>query len=288
MVSKELHSTIVHLTFWSGDPDNLDAGLHPFRTAYTSAVKTSADLAHLQTYDQLATDSNLALQDIHTFQHVLKSEWPTSYLQLDTTLKSYHNLLVVLLKATHPYMLAYTMFLNLRNSISVQLGETFGNDRNKPAQFLRSVQLLTSVYWQSIDSLNAMEALVHPSPDFLHLLNTLRVQAWIPPVLPGAPFIMPSRTPPPVGPAPAPAPAPAHAPALASPARTSVANPSPIAEVQTAMNGRNFQLRLLLRNGIVAPETNNGTEVCLSYHSVNRCFRIVTARHPIAHWLELS
>jgi len=36
------------------------------------------------------------------------------------------------------------------------------------------------------------------------------------------------------------------------------------------MNGRSFQLCTLLRNGIVAPETNNGTEVCLSYHSVNR------------------
>ena len=107
IVSKDLHSTIVNLTFWSGDPDNLNAGLQPFRAAYTSTAKTSADLAHLQTYDQLATDGILALQDIHTFQHVLKSEWPTgtSYLLLYTTLKSYHNLLVVLLKATHPYSL---------------------------------------------------------------------------------------------------------------------------------------------------------------------------------------
>jgi len=50
IVSKELYSTIVNLTFWSGDPDNLNAGLQPFRASYTSTAKTSADLAHLQTY----------------------------------------------------------------------------------------------------------------------------------------------------------------------------------------------------------------------------------------------
>ena len=53
------------------------------------------------------------------FQHIFKSDWRTSYMQLDTTLKSYHNLIMLLLKPTHPYAAAYTIFLNIRKSISV-------------------------------------------------------------------------------------------------------------------------------------------------------------------------
>ena len=49
--------------------------------------------------------------------------------------------------------------------------------------------------------------------------------------------------------------APALTPALAQspaagPAHVSVVNPSPIPEVQGAMAGRNFQLHVLLRNGV--------------------------------------
>jgi len=97
-VSKELHSTIVNLMFWSGDPNRVDEGLHPFRTVYTSTAKTSMDQSNIQTYDLLANDGTLDLQDIKVFQHILKSDWPTTFIQLDTTLKSYHNLLVLLLK----------------------------------------------------------------------------------------------------------------------------------------------------------------------------------------------
>jgi hypothetical protein len=46
-----LHNIIVNLMFWSGDPDRLDEGLHPFCTVYTSAAKTSMDQMNLQTYD---------------------------------------------------------------------------------------------------------------------------------------------------------------------------------------------------------------------------------------------
>jgi len=112
-ISKELHSTIMNLMFWSGDPNRVDEGLHPFRTIYTSTAKTSMDQSNIQTYDLLANDGTLDLQDIKAFQHILKSDWPTTFIQLDTTLKSYHNLLVLLLKATHPYTAAFTRFLNM-------------------------------------------------------------------------------------------------------------------------------------------------------------------------------
>jgi len=51
-----------------------------------------------------------------------------------------------------------------------------------------------------------------------------------------------------------------------------VIKPSPIPEVQAAMTGQNFQLRTLLRNGVRAPKATNGEEICMSYHTVNRCF----------------
>jgi len=93
------------------------------------------DQSNIQTYDLLANDGTLDLQDIKAFQHSLKSDWPTTFIQLDTTLKSYHNLLVLLLKVTHPYTAVFTRFLNMWNSISVQLAELFATDPRKPAQF---------------------------------------------------------------------------------------------------------------------------------------------------------
>jgi len=63
-VTKELHNTVVNLMFWSGDIDRLDEGLHLFRTVYTSTAKTSMDQSSLQTYDLLASDGNLDLQNI--------------------------------------------------------------------------------------------------------------------------------------------------------------------------------------------------------------------------------
>jgi len=262
--------------FWSGDPNRVDEGLHPFRTVYTSTAKTSMDQSNIQTYDLLANDGTLDLQDIKAFQHILKSDWPATFIQLDTTLKSYRNLLVLLLKATHPYTAVFTRFLNMWNSISVQLAERFATDPRKPAQFLRSIQLLTAVYWESINAMSAMETLVLPPPNFGELLTSLRVHSWVLPVLPGAQFIMPHCTPPHLGPAlapvtPARAPVPAASPA-SDPARVGVVNPLPIPEIQTDMAGRNFQLRILLRNGIEAPKMNSGEEVCMSYHAVNRCF----------------
>jgi len=48
-----------------------------------------------QMYDLLANDGNLDLQNIKMFQHIFKSDWPMPYMQLDTTLKSHHNLTVL-------------------------------------------------------------------------------------------------------------------------------------------------------------------------------------------------
>ena len=46
-LSKELLSTVVSLTFWSGDYNMLEEGLHPFWTVYISTAKQAQDQAHL-------------------------------------------------------------------------------------------------------------------------------------------------------------------------------------------------------------------------------------------------
>jgi len=176
----------------------------------------------------LASDWNLDLQNIRMFQHIFKSDWPTSYMQLDTTLKSYHNLIVLLLKPTHPYAVAYSIFLNIWKSISVQLAELFG--------------------WQSVNALYAMEARILPPPDFAELLSSVRIQSWIFSMLPGTPLgsaysgnptVASNPAPalgPALGPAPAVAPSPVPAPAPATAICNNVINPSPIPdEVQAAM-----------------------------------------------------
>ena len=225
-VTKELHNTVVNLMFWSGDINRLDEGLHPFRTVYTSMAKTSTDQSNLQTYNFLASNGNLDLLNIRMFQHIFKLDWPASYMQLDTTLKSYHNLIVLLMKPTHPYTVAYSIYLNIWKSISVQLAELFATNPSMPAQFLHSIQLCTAVYWQSVNALNAMEACVLPPPDFAELISSVSIQSWIPPMLPGAPLGSAYIGTPTVAPNPAPvlgpAPAAAPSPALAC---TSHGNP---------------------------------------------------------------
>jgi len=252
------------------------------------------DQTNLQTYDLLANDGNLDLQNIQMCQHIFKSDWPTSYMQLDTTLKSYHNLIMLLLKPTHPYTAAYSIFLNIWKSIGMQLAELFATNPSMLAQFLRPIQLRMAVYWQSVNALNAIKVCVLLSPDFAELLNSVRIQSWIPPLLPGAPIGSAYIGTPTVAPNPAPALAPAlaPAPATAPPAtappatapRTNVINPSPIPEVQATMTGHDFQLQTLLRNGVRAPTANNGDEICMSFHTVNRCFSDCSHRsihHPL-------
>ena len=150
VILKELHTTIVSLSFWSGDMDMLEEGLHPFRTLYTSASKQAQDLARLRTYDSLAWDGTLRLEDIELFQVVLKSHWPTDFLQLDTSLKFFQNLLMVLLPNTHPLVISYTNFLGSWNGLQIPMAEYFAQDHSRPALFLRSLQLRIAAYWQQV------------------------------------------------------------------------------------------------------------------------------------------
>ena len=100
------------------------------------------------------------------FQLVLKSHWPTDYLQLDTSRWLYHNLLAVLTPSYHTLYIAYDGFLTTWGSMHILLAEYFSQDRAKPAQFLRSMQLGVSLYWQTLSGATVAQAMVLPPPNF--------------------------------------------------------------------------------------------------------------------------
>ena len=274
-VSKELLSTVVNLSFWSGDFDMLEEGLHPFRTVYVSTAKQAQDQAHLQTYDSLARDGTLRLEDVQLFQLALKSHWPTDYLQLDTSLRLFHNLLAVLVPSAHPLYIAYDGFINSWKGMHILLAEYFGRDRATPAQFLRSMQLRVSLYWQSLSGATAAQALVLPPPNFQELLMSVNLQSWVPPSMPGqsTPVPAPSSLPGPAPvPAPTPAPAPAPAPADSGGSRQrEVRNNNMVPEVVTAMRGRSFRIRDLFDRNNHPPSHEDGRPMCCVYHIFGRC-----------------
>ena len=277
-VSKELLSTVVNLSFWSGDFNMLEEGLHPFRTVYVSTAKQAQDQAHLQTYDSLAREGTLRLEDIQLFQLVLKSHWPSEYLQLDTTLRLFHNLLAVMLRRDHPLLTSYTTFITSWTGMRILLSEYFSGDRAKPAQFLRTIQLRVAMYWQTMSSADLPTALTLAPPNFQEVLMSVCLQTWVPPSMPGQPPSLPPPTTPtnpspPAGPgtpAPAPAPAPGSAPAPA-PRQVEVRNDRMIPEVVTAMNGRSFQIRTLFGRGRSPPAHSDGRPMCCVYHLRGRC-----------------
>ena len=286
-VTKELLSTVVNLTFWSGDFDLLSEGLHPYRTVYVSASKQAQDQSNLQTYDALAKDGTLRLEDVQLFQLILKSNWPTEFLQLDTSIKLYHNLLAVLLPLTHPLFLAYDGMLKVWNSMHILFAEYFNKDRSRPSQFLRSLQLRVSLYWQSMASATTAGALLLPPPNFHELLTSVSLQSWIPPSMPGqvTPLgnLSPSAPPQsPTNPAPRQPVAPSGGTGSGGGSggggsgdggtrQYEVRNSNISPDIAAAMEGRNFQLRTLFGRGRPPPQHADGRPMCCTYHLQGRC-----------------
>ena len=271
--------------------DMLEEGLHPFRTIYTSAAKQAQDQARLRTYDALAQDGSIRLEDLELFQLVLKSHWPSDFLQLDTSLKFFQNLTMVLLPSVHPLVIAYVNFMGSWNELHIPLAEYFATDAAKPALFLRSVQLRTAAYWQQVTQATAQTAPLVKPPDYSALLSSLLIQSWVIPTMPGTslPSLLdpvrvggqrpgqysdpqgPSR---PAAPSPAPAPAPAPSPAPApapAPRQTEVRNPSVDSQIAAAMEGRTFRIASLFNRTVRPPKHDDGIEVCCSYHWRGKC-----------------
>ena len=162
---------------WSGDLGHLGGGFHPLRTVYKIIAKNNIDQYHLQTYDFLDLDGTLTLEKIQLFQLNFTSDWPTSYLQLDTNLKIFNNCCMLILSPIQPFVCYCGLFLDLLNSTGIQMSELIGIEPARPDQFLRSIQLLTSVYWQYTTTPRPEQERILPAPDFTQLLNVLNFQS---------------------------------------------------------------------------------------------------------------
>ena len=93
----------------------------------------------------------------------------------------------MLLKHTHPLCISYHLFLSVWTGAGIQFSENFGLYPDNPAQFLHSIQLVLSVYWQTAKTLGVSEARILTSTDFFSLLMSVRVQSWALPIMPGLP-----------------------------------------------------------------------------------------------------
>ena len=284
VVTKELCNSVVNLSFWAGDPDRLDEGLHPFRTVYTSVQQTSHMRSLMLDYDLLASDGTVTSSDIAKFRMIFKAEYPTNFIALDATIKIFTNFVSVLLQPTHPFRMSFQTFVRAWTQASTNLAETFASDIALPAAFLRSMQLQSALYWQAvIDTTTLDAALLVPPPELVKLLYSFRLHQWLPPAMPGLPMPQPTMhhsslpalaPPPPSRPLPAPTYRPPVAPAV-NPAvtpRIRATNPQEIPAVRTAMAGRNFRIRTLLQTGAVAPLADDSTPLCLSYHTKFFCY----------------
>ena len=286
VVTKELCNSVVNLSFWAGDPDRLDEGIHPFRTVYTSVQQTSHMRSLMLDYDLLASEGTVTSTDIAKFRMIFKAEYPTTFVALDATIKLFTNLVSVLLHPTHPFRMRYQTFVQAWTQSYTHLAETFSGDVALPAAFLRSMQLQSALYWQAITDTNTVEAaILVPPPELVKLLHSFRLHQWLPPAMPGLPTpqhqIQVDRPSPPVHTPPTyqqPRP-PAYHPLVApladapvEPPRNRTSNTQVVPLVRTAMAGRNFRIRTLLQSGAVAPLADDSTPLCLSYHMKFFCY----------------
>ena len=176
---------------------------------------------------------------------------------------------MIIIYRAHPFVSTYGLFLDMWNSTGIHMSELFGIYPVQPAHFLRSIQLLTSVYWKYITTLSPAQALILLGPDFTQLINAFRIQYWTIPQLPGSPMGAHTTS---TAPWPAPSYPPAPGTSLGpspglgiNPPRRRMENLSPVADIKTAMEGRTFHLSSLLAYG-VRPPRNYKEELCLSYH----------------------
>ena len=154
---------------------------------------------------------------------------------------------------------------------------------------MRSIQLQCALYWQSVNDARSLDvALAVPSPELVKLLHSFRVQAWIPPSMPGLLDLEGMYgSAPPAAPAPAPVlPAPPAGlpfqaprqqalptvPPVVDPPSRRVNNPTRIPAMVEAMQDRSFRLRDILTNGIQAPAADRGGTICLSFHLKFYCY----------------
>jgi hypothetical protein len=190
VVNLNLAKCILEFEFAASDPDILTQGLQPFILNLGNAEHRAKTLENVQQFDELEGGKlGLTLQDLLALKAADVKHVPVTFMELDTTLASFGDLLVVTLGAQHALLTAYRQFWRewqrsrLQFSSAVDIARTL-----KPVHILRRIQL-ELFYW-----FNSKRQALTPLPvEFAKIVHELHMATFTPPVLPPALFAMTSN-----------------------------------------------------------------------------------------------
>ena len=190
VVNLNLAKCILEFEFAASDPDILNQGLHPFILNLGNAEHRAKTIENVQQFDELEGGKlGLTLQDLQTLKAAEVKHIPVTFMELDTTLASFGDLLVVTLGPQHVLLRAYRTFWKdwqrsrLQFSSAIDIARTL-----KPVHILRRIQL-ELFYW--FDS--KRQALTPVAVEFTKIIHELHMATFTPPVLPPTLFAMTSN-----------------------------------------------------------------------------------------------
>jgi hypothetical protein len=178
-----LAKCIQKFEFVASDPDILSQGLQPFILDLGDAEQPAQTLATVQQIDALEGGKlGLTLQYLQTLKAIEVKHVPLTFMELDTTLATFGDLLAVSLGTNHVLFTTYRTFWKawqrsrLQFSSAIDIAHTL-----KPVHIMRRIQL-ELFYW--VDA--KRQALVPTPVEFSKLIHELHIATFTPPTLPAS------------------------------------------------------------------------------------------------------
>lgn len=196
VVTTKLKQMVLSFNFTGAGPDDLASGLNPFLVTYAGAKDYyQAQEAATVTYQLDQGNQNASFADIQAIKANEKVRFPSDLHQAGITLQRFAVLSQTLLQGTngvpHPFVKNLWTFANgFLNRLPFILDRFHGlagspAQINYPSRVLRTVQILTYEYLQTVTAAFAGFAEVDNAPDFASILTDLQrgtyhtSNAWI-------------------------------------------------------------------------------------------------------------
>mmetsp|Transcript_28896 Transcript_28896/g.41399 ORF Transcript_28896/g.41399 Transcript_28896/m.41399 type:complete len:346 (-) Transcript_28896:976-2013(-) len=188
IVNLNLAKGLQEFEFVASDPDILNQGLQPFILNLGNAEHRAKTLEIVQQFDELE-GGKLGLNLQETLKSADVKHVPLTFMELDTTLASFGDLLAVCLGTNHVLYTAYRTFWKdwqrsrLQFSSAINIVLTL-----KPVHLMRRLQL-ELFYW-----FDAKRQALTPVPiAFSKIVHELHMATFAPPALPAALFAIVSN-----------------------------------------------------------------------------------------------
>ena len=183
IVNLNLAKCIQEFEFVASDPDILSQGLQPFILNLGNAEQRAQTLATVQQFDALEGGKlGLTLQDLQTLKATEVKHVPLTFMELDTTLATFGDLLAVSLGTNHILFTAYPTFWKAWQRSRLQFSSAIDIARTlKPVHIMRRIQL-DLFYWFDAKR----QALVPTPVEFSKLIHELHMATFTPPTLPAS------------------------------------------------------------------------------------------------------